>query len=106
MKKLIIDSVLLPVKKTVCGAKAVGTYSLIELLTAEEMEGVVKLPGNSVINQGRIVHVGPALEKEKWGIKEGDRVLLQGTFVPLPKYNDKELVLADPHTIKCVLDEK
>ncbi len=59
--------------------------------------------------QGRIVDIGPSVETDKWGFAKGQRVLLQGTFVPVPKFPDgdeRELVTVDPHMIKCILVEE
>jgi putative aminopeptidase FrvX len=77
-------------------------------LTPEEAMGTRLELGQtkSVPNQAFILDIGPAVEEDKYGIKIGDRVLLQGTFVPVPKFRKgRELAIVDPHAIKCVLDE-
>jgi hypothetical protein len=88
--------------------KAVGNTILVEMLTPEEAAGsMLATTGKST--QGRIVDIGPALETDKWGFARGQRVLLQGTFVPVPKFpdgDDRELVVVDAHMIKCHLVEE
>lgn len=90
--------------------KATGTMILVEMLSPEEAAGsMLATAGKST--QGRIVDIGPGLKAEidKYGFAVGNRVLLQGTNVPVPKFPDgdnRELVIVDPHTIKCVLVEE
>lgn len=94
--------------KKVTGIKAVGTTVLIEMLSVQEDAGsqlaIVGKP-----KQGRILDIGPAmLEAAKYGFAKGDRVLLQGTFTPVPKFpggDTRDLVVVDPHMIKCVFTE-
>jgi hypothetical protein len=93
--------------KALKGVKATGTFIVVERLSNKEAQGTrLTIQGES--EQGFVVDVGPALEKEKWGINVGDRVLLQGTFVPVPKIGEgtRNLAIADPHSIKCVLVEE
>lgn len=106
------------------GIKAVrplGAQVLVEVFLEEEVapESSIILPdvaknkgdrGVGGAPQGRVLDIGPGLPKE-FGIKVGDRVLLQGSFVPLPKLADgrdgkRERALVEPHTIKAVLEEE
>lgn len=96
---------------TLVGAKATGSMVLVEMLSAQESMNTVLVVGENAKAppQGYIVDIGPALEADKWGIKVGDRVLLQGTYVPvpLPKGNrTRELGIVQAHDIKCVLQEE
>ncbi len=95
---------------SISGAKATGTMILVEMLTAQEAAGtIISLGHNTKISspQGYIVDIGPALKAEDWGIKVGDRVLLQGSYVPVPWTNSKrELGIVMAHDIKCVLAEE
>jgi len=96
---------------SVCGAKATGTMILVEMLTAQETLGTVLSLGNKTKSgspQGYIVGIGPALKAEEWGFKVGDRVLLQGSYVPVPwtrHGTERELGIVMSHDIKCVLEE-
>jgi len=90
--------------------KAPGSKVLLEMLSPEEAAGSALVTvGKST--QGRIVDIGPALkaEIEKYGFAVGNRVLLQGSFVPVPSFpggDSRELVVVDPHMIQCVLVEE
>lgn len=95
---------------SIVGAKATGSMVLVEMLTAQEAIGTVLTIGENSKGppQGYIVDIGPALEADKWGIKVGDRVLLQGSYVPVPKVRSggRELGIVQAHDIKCVLQEE
>ena len=58
--------------------------------------------------QGLVVDVGPQLNIEDYGFKVGDRVIVDGTYVPVPRYDDRskprDLCVFPPHAIKCVLN--
>ena len=51
-----------------------------------------------------ILAVGPAVA-DNYGFKVGDRVILSGMGVPLPKFGstDRDKVLVEPHAIKAVI---
>jgi co-chaperonin GroES (HSP10) len=100
--------------------KPLGGQVLVEIYTEEEVSGSqLFLPDNAKNKgglgvggapQGRVLDIGPGLSSE-FGVKIGDRVLLQGSFVPLPKImdnrdGDRERALVEPHTIKAVLIEE
>jgi co-chaperonin GroES (HSP10) len=101
--------------------KPLGGQVLVEVYQEEEVspESNIILPdisrnkgdrGVGGAPQGRVLDIGPGLPKD-FGIKVGDRVLLQGSFVPLPKLSDyrdgdRERALVEPHTIKAVLEEE
>lgn len=100
--------------------KPLGGQVLVELYMEEEVSpeslliipDIAKNKGKNGVGgapQGRVLDVGPGLPKE-FGVKVGDRVLLAGTFVPLPRLSDqrdgdRERALVEPHTIKAVLIE-
>ena len=93
----------------IAGAKATGSMVLVEMLTAQEAMGTIITIGDNTKAppQGYIVDIGPALEADKWGIKVGDRVLLQGSYVPVPhRKSGRELGVVQAHDIKCVLQEE
>lgn len=97
---------------TITGVKAVGSFILVEHLTEEEvMNTRLCLPKKDEEkggNQAYIIDIGPALEREKWGFEIGQRVLLQGSFVPVPKVksNGRKIGVVSPHDIKAVFLEK
>lgn len=97
--------------KKLAGAKATGTFIVVEKLTEEEcMDTTLIVPNgksSANSNQAFVVDIGPALERDKWGINVGDRVLLQGSFVPVPvsSENGRELAIVSPHDVKAVLVE-
>lgn len=100
--------------------KPLGGQVLVEVYKEEEVSppssiilpDISKNKGDRGVGgapQGRILDIGPGLPKE-FGVKIGDRVLLQGSFVPLPKLSDqrdgdRERALVEPHTIKAILIE-
>jgi hypothetical protein len=92
---------------SVVGVKAIGSGVLVEMLKPDEALGTRLYVGKDTTSppQGIIIDVGPSLKVEEWGIKVGDRVVLQGSFVPLPKFGDgtRDLGMVEPHAIKCVL---
>lgn len=111
-----------PKQPPIRAVKPLGGQVLVEVFTEEEVsESQLILPDNAKNKgglgvggapQGRVLDIGPGLPSE-FGVKVGDRVLLQGSFVPLPKLNDhrdgdRERALVEPHTIKAILveDEK
>ena len=104
MPKKALEVIIKSIKNVV----PVGNQVLVERLTEGETLGSTLLTSNSdkPSNQGIVLAIGPQVNKEN-GIKVGDRVLLQGSFVPVPKYDDshreKNLVL--PDMIKAVLAE-
>lgn len=92
--------------------KAVGNSILVELLSQQEMAEtnfilVEKDKKDSMgPPQGRILKMGPFVDYENYGIKEGDRVVLTGSFVPMPRVgNDKTKAIVDVTAIKAVLIE-
>lgn len=94
--------------KKVTDVRAIGTTILLEMLSPEEAAGS-HLATTGKSQQGRILDIGPSIETDKWGFKIGQRVLLQGSFVPVPRFpngDQRELVVVDPHMIKCSFVEE
>jgi co-chaperonin GroES (HSP10) len=85
-----------------------GYQVLLELLSAQEMLGtkIILNEASKTMRdfQAIVLAVGPML-KEDYGFKVGDRVLLSGTGVPVPNYDDSERdkVLMEPQSIRAVL---
>jgi hypothetical protein len=100
---------------SIIGCKPCGTLVLVEHLSDNEMLGTsLKLPGKSTsaeVQQSYILEVGPQLDIEKWGFKVGDRVLVVGSYNPVPKLagtseDCRELGLVEAHNIRGVLQEQ
>lgn len=109
-----------PKQPPVKAVKPLGGQVLVEVFSEEEIStSQLILPDNAKNKgglgvggapQGRVLDIGPGLPQD-FGIKVGDRVLLQGSFVPLPKMSDnrdgdRERALVEPHTIKAILIEE
>lgn len=90
--------------------KPVGTQILIENLTNQETLGTkLHITGStkSEIPQAVILAIGPNVDVDKLGFQVGDRIILVGTYVPVPSYGEGERTkgLVDPHMIKGILIE-
>lgn len=93
----------------ITGARPVGSMVLVELLTPQELTSSVIAVGDVKveIQQGYVLDVGPAFNKETYGFGKGDRVVLVGTSNPVPGNPGKrEKRFTEPHTIKGVLIEE
>jgi len=88
--------------------KPCGSQILIELLTVQEVMNTNLILKNSKQHteyQGFVLDHGPGVDPSVYGFGKGDRVLLSGSGVPVPSYNDseRERILMEPHSIKAVL---
>jgi hypothetical protein len=94
----------------VIGARACGSQILVELLSDQESMNTRLSVGKAsgIPPQAFIVDIGPASAEAPWGFEVGDRVLLQGNYVPVPKFNDndREYGMVEPTAIKCILAEE
>ena len=101
----------------VVGCKPIGQQVLVEHLTDNEQMGTsMILPGKAKsvdgeMQQSYILAIGPMLDAEKWGFKVGDRVMVQGTYNPVPRFDGedekgREKGLVEPHNIRGILIEK
>lgn len=96
----------------VYGVKATGNMVLVEILTPQDAtETIFTITENTTMApQGYIVDIGPMIKQDEWGFKVGDRVVIQGKYVPIPSYkyrgsNQRELGIVQTYDIKCVLQE-
>jgi co-chaperonin GroES (HSP10) len=94
----------------VAGIRPLGSSILIEILNENEAIGtnlhVTK--GTQVgAPQAYVLDFGPGVKVDECGVKVGDRVVVQGTFVPMPNYdkNDRVRGIVEMHNLKCVLVE-
>ena len=103
-------------QKKIGSVKPLGSQVLIELLTYDEQhpqEGALitnanKKFGKDEARHGWVRAIGPCVKDTDWTFKVGDRVLINGSGTPVPKFvghNDREWVLLEPYTLKAVLEE-
>jgi len=96
--------------KSIVDVKPVMSQVLVEMLTAQEAMNTiltVKEDSDYGAPQGYVLAMGPSAKPEEMGFKVGDRVVLQGSFVPLPNYDghSRQRGVLEPHNIKAVLVE-
>jgi hypothetical protein len=94
-----------------------GNNVLVEILTEQEVMGTrltvntrQRQPGRDEAFQAYVLAVGPSVKKNDWGFDVGDRVVLSGMAVPLPKYGPnpqeaRDRVMVEPHTIRGVVND-
>lgn len=97
------------VVKNVVSITPVGNQVLVERLNESELinSSLLISTNSSPSNQGYVLALGPMVSKE-YNIQVGDRVFLQGSYVPLPNFDDsnREKNLLYPDMIKAVLNEE
>ena len=93
----------------VVGVKPCGQQILVELLSVQEMMNTNLILNNNTKNhaeyQAYVLDHGPAVDPSIYGFSRGDRVLLSGSGVPVPNYDnsERERILMEPYSIKAVL---
>ena len=97
---------------SVKNVKPCGSQILVEHLSAEDInESRIHLPNNASITDGApqayVLGMGPGVKPDVYGFNVGDRVLLQGNFVPVPTSGNSKRArgLVEPTAIKAVLEE-
>lgn len=99
-----------PMPKIV-GVSPCGAQVLLELLTHQEMMNtcltVTGEADRTVPHQAYVRSAGPNFKAQDWGFKVGDRVLISGSGVLAPNYDDshRDRFLMEPSAVKCVLEE-
>lgn len=89
-----------------------GSQVLVEILTPQEMMNTVltvtEKTDPKVPLQGYVRAVGPAFKPGDYGFKVGDRVLISGTGVMAPVFDEshRDRFFMEPHSIKSVLLEE
>jgi len=95
--------------KKIVSAKAVGVSILVEMLSEQEASGSALIMSEAPSKQAIIRDIGPQIlsQEKPPGVAVGDRVLLQGSYVPLPTKGEKgrSLGIVDLHNIKAILIE-
>lgn len=95
----------------VTGAKPVGSQVLIEILTPQEIMGtslsISEKTDLKVPLQGYVRDVGPSFASTSWGFVVGDRVLISGSGVLAPNYDNshRDRFFMEPTAVKAVLTE-
>lgn len=89
--------------------KPFGSSILVEMLNADEALStkiILKKDSNVGAPQGYVLALGPSLPPDV-PLNIGDRVLLQGTFVPVPSFDDNERMrgVVELHNIKAIFVE-
>lgn len=96
----------------ISGLKPTGSQILIEILTSNELIGTnltltdkidLKVP-----LQGYVKATGPSFNAESWGYNIGDRVLISGSGVMAPNYDNspRDRFFMEPTAVKSVLVEQ
>lgn len=97
------------VVRNVVSITPVGNQVLVERLNESELinSSLLISTNSSPSNQGYVLAIGPMVSKE-CNIKVGDRVFLQGSYVPLPNFDNsnREKNLLYPDMIKAILNEE
>lgn len=89
-----------------------GSQVLVEILTQQEMMGTnISISDKTDLKvplQAYVRATGPSFKTEDYGFKIGDRVLLSGSGVMAPVYDDchRDRFFMEPHAIKSVLEEE
>lgn len=100
-----------PVPK-IKGYKPTGSQVLVEILTVQELANtsitISEKTDLKVPLQGYIRSVGPSFKPNDWGFNVGDRVLISGSGVMAPNYDEchRDRFFMEPHAIKSVLVEE
>ena len=108
---LVDNAVETPVVPKLKGIKPFGSTILVEMLTAKEALGTKFYVGKDAETAGAlqayILAFGPKLNADDAGLKVGDRVMLQGKYVPVPKYDNSHRLkgIVELHEVKAVLEE-
>jgi co-chaperonin GroES (HSP10) len=97
------------VAKNVIGFKPAGSYIVVELLEDKEVLGTgLTLSGNTKLEapQAYVLGMGPSLDTSRFGVGVGDRVIISGGFVPLPRREgQRQAGVIDVNSVKAVLVE-
>ena len=95
----------------IIGCRPVGSQVLVEHLTDNEMLGTTMiLPGGKTsgheVQQSIVLDYGPSFDPKTWGYDKGDRVMVVGSYNPVPKISDdqvREMGIIEPHNVRAVL---
>lgn len=93
--------------KSIIDVQPVGNYVLVEKLTPQESLNtnlLIATDDKASAPQAIVLAIGP-LVNPNYGIKVGQRVLIQGSYVPAPNFNNngREKHVLLPDMIKAIL---
>ena len=95
----------------ITGVQPVASQILVEILTPQEIMGtsltISEKTDLKVPLQGYVKAVGPSFSNASWGFGIGDRVLISGSGVMAPNYDDshRDRFFMEPTAVKAVLNE-
>jgi hypothetical protein len=100
--------------RKVIGCKPCGSQILVEHLTDNEMMGTsLHLPGKSKsggeVQQSIILDYGPSFDPKSWGFDKGDRIMVVGSYNPVPNFGEgqvREMGIVEPTNVRGVLLEE
>jgi hypothetical protein len=113
-KSFIVDESGQAISVTAPKIKAVhpfGSSVLVEMLKPDEVLNTKLYVGAKADSgsapQGYVLELGPNLKSEEIGLRAGNRVILQGTFIPVINFdgNKRERGIVELHNIKAVIEE-
>lgn len=98
---------LVPVLPQIKDIRPTGNMVLIKAIRDAELESSpIFVQGQEKMSrQAYVLALGPQVNPDN-GIKVGDRVLIQGSYVPGPEHFDEMYRLVLPDMIKAVLIDK
>jgi hypothetical protein len=113
-KKIIVDSAGTPASsaKQIVDVKPSGSSLLVEMLNNDELLGTNLYVGEKTdvgCPQGYVRAFGPKLTAADAGFEVGSRVVLQGSYVPVPNVqggSNRKKGIVELHNIKAVLVEE
>jgi co-chaperonin GroES (HSP10) len=87
-----------------------GSTILVEMLTSQEALGTkMSVPDTASVGapQAYILELGPRVDPTV-GVKVGDRVMLQGSYVPVANFDNshRHKGIVEVHNIKAVIEEE
>lgn len=91
--------------------RPMGSSVMVEMLNPDETLGttlyVKEDSKTGEPPQGYVLALGPGL-KEDCGVQVGDRVLLQGSYIPVPDFDHhaRKRGIVELHNIKALIEEK
>jgi co-chaperonin GroES (HSP10) len=104
------DNTEVPQVPKLKAVKPFGSTILVEMLNADEALGTKIIVNKDVsvgAPQAYVLALGSKLVPGDVDLKVGDRVMLQGSYVPIPNFdkNRRQRGIVELHNVKAVLEE-
>lgn len=94
----------------ILSVRPVFSQILVEHLSVEETNetNLILTKDADSTPQAYVIAIGPALDQSKLGFEVGSRVVIQGSYIPVPKpkNQDRSLGIVELHNIKAVIVEE